>query len=78
MRNQEWLIGEALTNLYVGKAREKRGERLSAMRFIQGYAVDRLIELAENTKEAHPEQRDKFATERRFEQRYPGVAICAP
>ena len=40
-------LGEALTNLYVGMAREKRGEKLSAMRFIQGYAVDRLLELAE-------------------------------
>lgn len=73
-RNQEWLLGEALTNLYVGMAREKRGERLSAMRFIQWYAVDRLLELVENTKAAQPVVRDKFAPERRFEQRYPEVA----
>jgi hypothetical protein len=77
-RNQEWLLGEALTNLYVGMAREKRGERLSAMRFIQGYAVDRLLELAEHTKEAQPVARDQFAPERRFEQRYPEVAHYVP
>jgi hypothetical protein len=59
-------------------AREKRGERLSAMRFIQWYAVDRLLELAENTKESQPVARDKFALERRFEQRYPEVAHHAP
>ena len=29
--------------------------------------------MAENTKEAQPELRDKFAPERRFEQRYPEV-----
>ena len=42
----DWLLGEALTNLYVGLQRELRGERLSAMRFIQGYALDRLVALA--------------------------------
>ncbi len=41
----EWLLGEALTNLYVGLCRYRRGEKLSALRFIQGYAVDRVIEL---------------------------------
>src|ERR1044072_4530284 len=41
-RSTEWLVGEALTNIYVGLQRDKRGERLSATRFIQGYAVDRL------------------------------------
>ena len=69
--DREWLIGEALTNLYVGMAREKRGERLSAARFIQWYAVDRLVELIGLLEEAQPAQRDDFAPERRFEQRYP-------
>jgi hypothetical protein len=48
------------------------------MRFIQWYAVDRLLELAENTKEAQPVARDEFALERRFEQRYPEVAHDTP
>ena len=42
-RDPDWLLGEALTNLLVGLAREKRGERLSALRFIQGHAVDRVL-----------------------------------
>ncbi len=45
-RPAEWLLGEALTNLFVGMARYRRGERLSAARFIQGYALDRVIDLA--------------------------------
>jgi hypothetical protein len=78
-RDQEWLLGEALTNLYVGLGRERRGERLSAVRFIQGYAVDRLLELAEGTEAAQPTAaQDEFALERRFEQRHPHIAPYAP
>lgn len=73
-REPEWLLGEALTNLYVGMGREKRGERLSAARFIQGYAVDRLVELADLLEKSQPVQQDEFAPDRRFEQRYPGMA----
>ncbi len=73
-RDQEWLVGEALTNLYVGMARERRGEHLSAMRFIQGYAVDRLLELIESTSTVQPGLRDEFALERRFEDRHPEMA----
>jgi lincosamide nucleotidyltransferase len=73
-REPQWLLGEALTNLYVGLAREKRGEHLSAARFIQGYAVDRLVELADLLEKSRPVQHDEFAPDRRFEQRYPGIA----
>jgi hypothetical protein len=51
--------------------REKRGEKLSAARFIQGYAVDRLVELVESMEADNNVQRDPFANERRFEQRFP-------
>ncbi len=67
----EWLIGEALTNLYVGLCRESRGEKLSAIRFIQGYAVDRVLELMERLESATEIPRDEFNVERRFEQRHP-------
>ncbi len=67
----EWLIGEALTNLYVGLCREKRGEKLSAMRFIQFYAVDRILELMETMETATSTSGDFFNLERRFESRYP-------
>jgi len=73
-RNPDWLLGEALTNLLIGLAREKRGEKLSAMRFIQGYAVERVLELADYVEVAQGVAQDTFANERRFEQRYPGVA----
>ncbi len=73
-RDQEWLLGEALTNLYVGLNREKRGERLSATRFIQGYAVDRLLELVEYIAPESKADRDPFGNERRFERRFPDVA----
>jgi hypothetical protein len=73
-RDREWLLGEALTNLLVGLAREKRGEKLSAMRFIQGYAVDRVLELADFIESERGALKDPFANERRFEQRYPRVA----
>lgn len=73
-RSQEWLLGEALTNLYVGLNRERRGEKLSAARFIQGYAVDRLVELVERIETARNVSGDPFAKERRFEGRFPQLA----
>lgn len=72
---KEWLLGEALTNLYVGLNRDKRGEKLSATRFIQGYAVDRCLELVEYIGEAQEVHRDPFVNERRFEQRFPEPAM---
>lgn len=73
-RTKEWLLGEALTNLYVGLNRDKRGEKLSATRFVQGYAVDRCLELAKYVDEAKEVHRDPFVNERRFEQRFPKLA----
>lgn len=77
-RTEEFLIGEAITNLYVGMGRERRGERLSAMRFIQSYAVDRLLELAETIEPPTSVSADVFSKERRFEQRRPGIARELP
>lgn len=70
----EWLVGEALTNLYVGLGRYRRGEKLSATRFIQNYAVDRILDLAERIESEQPAFRDQFSGERRFEQRFPETA----
>ena len=41
----EWLVGEVLSNLYVGIGRFRRGEKLTAARFIQVHAVDHILEL---------------------------------
>jgi hypothetical protein len=43
------------------------------MRFIQGYAVDRLLELVEYLETEKSVHRDPFVNERRFEQRYPDL-----
>jgi len=74
----EWLVGEALTNLYVGLGRFHRGEKLSALRFIQGYAVDRLIDLAPHLEAEQPTLPDPFVSERRLERRFPHLARQLP
>ncbi|GAA3762788.1 hypothetical protein [Micromonospora maritima] len=66
----EFHLNEALTNLYVGLHRELRGERLSAARFIQTYAVDRALALLRLTTPAG-HRRDPFDPSRRVEQAYP-------
>lgn len=74
----EWLVGEALTNLFVGLSRQRRGEKLSATRFIQGYAVDRVVALAQRVEVERPVRRDPFVGERRFEQRFHAVTHELP
>lgn len=49
-----WLVGEALTNLYVGLGRYLRGERLAAARSIEQHAVDRVLELAGLHRDGRP------------------------
>jgi hypothetical protein len=74
----EWLVGEALTNLYVGLGRFRRGEKLSAARFIQNYAVDRILELSTLLEKETGIAKDMFTQDRRFEQRFPGVSKNLP
>ena len=78
VHSTEWLVGEVLGNLYTGLSRNNRGEKLSAMRFIQVYAVDRLLELSAGFETGTSAARDIFAFERRFEQRYPVSAQALP
>ncbi len=73
-----WQLGEALTNLYVGLGRYHRGEKLSAARFVQGYAVDRVLALEAAREAAGPGAMDPYAPERRCEQRYPALAAALP
>ena len=74
----ERTLGEALTNLYVGMARYRRGEKMSAFRFVQGYAVDRVLDLTSLIEVEHPAYKDRFGNERRFEQRFPDTAVLLP
>jgi hypothetical protein len=77
-RDRDWLLGEALTNLYVGLCRFHRGEKLSASRLIQQCAVDRVLELAELVEKGASGGGDGFANERRFELRFPETARELP
>lgn len=74
----EFLLGEALSNLYVGLGRYRRGEKLTAMRFVQEYAVNSLIALVEQLDQAPAAGRDPFNPSRRLEQRHPALAAALP
>lgn len=76
--SEEWLLGEALTNLYVGLSRHARGEKLSAMRFVQQYAVDRALDLLAGPPRPDDSTRDPFAPDRRVEQRLPQAGALLP
>lgn len=77
-RDAGFLLGEALTNLYVGLGRYLRGEKLSAMRFVQGFALDRVIELGQLVLVEEPISRDLFMNDRRIEARLPDLASQLP
>jgi len=75
---EDWIVGEALSCLFVGLQRWQRGEKLSAARFVQGHALDRLLEL---DALRHPEAAhgaDPFNRERRIETRRPALAAALP
>ncbi len=63
----EFHVDEALTNLFVGLHREHRGERLTAMRFIQVFAVDRILSLVRLRTDATAPSHDPFEPTRRAE-----------
>jgi hypothetical protein len=63
-------LNEALTNLYVGLHRDARGERLSATRFIQVHAVDRLLTYLYLSEPGARRQQDAFVVERGAERRF--------
>ncbi|WKY59527.1 hypothetical protein Q5H80_18290 [Vibrio sp. SNU_ST1] len=76
--SQAWIIGEALTNLYVGMSRYNRGEKLSGSRFVQSYGLNRLIDLVDKTEKSEPEFVDEFMSDRRLEARFPQFAKILP
>lgn len=78
--DEAWIVGEALSCLYVGLQRWHRGERLSAARMVQGHALDRLIELdaLRMANATSPTSVDPFNRERRLEQRRPDFATELP
>ena len=74
--DEAWVVGEALSCLLVGLGRWHRGEKLSAARFVQGHAVDRLLEL--DALRQTPAPGDPFNRERRLEQRQPSLTEELP
>ena len=74
----DWLLGEALTNVYVGLGRYQRGEKMSAFHFIQNYAVDRILDLSGHIINEQTGNRDSFGQDRRYEQRFPDLAQQLP
>jgi lincosamide nucleotidyltransferase B/F len=67
-------LNEALTNLYVGICRYARGEKLSAMRFVQSYAIDSIISVLHLIEQEVDFFPDPFGNERRLEKRFPSFA----
>lgn len=76
LQDETWIVGEALSCLFIGMQRWHRGEKLSALRFVQGYALDRLIEL--DTLGSVPAGVDPFNPERRLESRQIELAAELP
>jgi hypothetical protein len=76
-----WLVGEALSNLIIGLQRYARGEKLAAMRMIQVYSLDRVLEFLELHQPACDEPlgaRDFFNVDRRVERRSPQAMRALP
>jgi lincosamide nucleotidyltransferase len=74
----EWLLGEALTGLFTGLCRLRRGEALAASRAIEGGVVGNVMALARTLEAPSSVGCDPFAEERRFERRFPGLAAELP
>lgn len=77
-KDLQWILGEALTNLYVGLERYRRGEKLSAYRFVQTYAFEKVMDLIALLEQEQPMETDIFDRSRRFERRFPELGKELP
>jgi hypothetical protein len=75
---EEWIVGEALSCLFIGLQRWHRGEKLCAARLVQGHALDRLLELDARRHPDAEDDADPFSRERRLERRRPALASELP
>jgi hypothetical protein len=78
--SETWIVGEVLSCVFIGLQRWHRGEKLSAARFVQSHALDRLIELdaLREVVADHDAPADPFNRERRLERRQPDLARELP
>jgi hypothetical protein len=74
-KNVDWLIGEIITNIYVGLGRYRRGEKLSAYKLIQYHAFERIIELLPKLEQGKEIISDIFNRDRRIENKYPKTSV---
>jgi lincosamide nucleotidyltransferase B/F len=70
-REVEWLLGEALTNIYIGLQRFGGGEKYTAFEFVQVYATTKMVDLISRMEEEHHSFKDPYNKGRRLEKRYP-------
>ena len=68
--NQSFNVNEAMSNLYIGLQRDRRGEHASAFTFIQVNAAGLIMELFEGLYESEDVSIDPFDKDRRIEQRF--------
>lgn len=73
-KERDFPLNEALTNLFVGLGRYARGEKLSAARFVQSYAVDNILSALHLLEKEEAYFPDAFGEERRLEKRFPSFA----
>ncbi|MGE6486711.1 hypothetical protein [Paenisporosarcina sp. NPDC076898] len=70
-RSLDYSLNEALTNLYVGLCRYARGEKLSALKFVQGEAIENILNVLHLLEPEVDYFPDVFSNERRLEKRFP-------
>lgn len=75
---ESWLVGQALSFLYVGLCRYRRGEVLSGWKYVQVQAFDAVLRLWDRLPVVPAPtdhvSKDLFSVERRFEARHPGAS----
>ncbi len=74
----EWVVGEALSALYLGLCRLRRGEGVAAFRAVQVEAAGRAMQLVRLLDGEGDGPRDPFAEERRFERRHASATAELP
>ncbi|MBE1298722.1 MAG: hypothetical protein GJ680_02265 [Alteromonadaceae bacterium] len=70
-QDEDWLLGEMLTNLLIGLRRFNRGDRLSAFYCIQHHALSSLLELLVQWEVSQTKQKRLAKGDICFEQSYP-------
>lgn len=73
--DKDFNINEALTNIYIGLLRDDRGEKSSAMTFIQGHAYNLVVELFPLVFKESNIHKDGYVFERRIEERFPDAKM---